>query len=277
MLSRVYESHFLKYKKDCIVSISEHGSEDLRYAKSLLENPGLAVKITNVLGKSIEKGFGLLPENFNAVVNSASKKALEVALDAAMVTMDKTTERTSWNISHKIAVAMSGGVGGFMGLPGLAIELPISTTIMLRSIIDIARSEGEVITDPHTKTACIEVFALGGSSQSDDSSETGYFAIRAVLSRSVAEAAEYIAEKGIVEEGAPIILRLITKVAARFGVQVSEKIAAQAIPIVGAVGGAVINTLFIDHFQDMARGHFIVRRLERIYGSDEVKKEYDRL
>ena len=81
----------------------------------------------------------------------------------------------------------------------------------------------------------------------------------------------------MIEEGAPIILRLITKVAARFGVQVSEKIAAQAIPIVGAVGGAVINTLFIDHFQDMARGHFIVRRLERIYGIEAVKKEYDRL
>ena len=259
------------------MNISGKDSEDLRYAKSLLENPGLAAKITNVLGKSIEKGFGLLPENFNSIVNSASKKALKVALDTAMATMDKKPEQTSWNISHKIAVAMSGSVGGFMGLPGLAIELPISTTIMLRSIIDIARSEGEVITNPNTKTACFEVFALGGSSQSDNSSETGYFVTRAVLSRSVAEAAEYIAKKGMVEEGAPIILRLITKVAARFGVQVSEKIAAQAIPIVGAIGGAVINTLFIDHFQDMARGHFIVRRLERIYGSDEVKKAYDRL
>ena len=259
------------------MTISKKDSEDLRYAKLLLENPGLAAKITNVLGKSIEKGFGLLPENFNSVVNSASKKALKIALDTAMATMDKKRQQTSQNISHKIAVAMSGSVGGFMGLPGLAIELPISTTIMLRSIIDIARSEGEMITDPHTKTACIEVFALGGPSQSDDSSETGYFAIRAVLSRSVAEAAEFIAKRGVIEEGAPIILRLITKVAARFGVQVSEKIAAQAIPIVGAVGGAVINTLFIDHFQDMARGHFIVRRLERTYGSDAVKKKYDRL
>jgi hypothetical protein len=259
------------------LAISKKDSEDLRYAKSLLENPSLAAKITHVLGKSIEKGFGLLPENFNTMVNSASKKALEVAMDAAMTTMNKKRQKKSQDISHKIAVAMSGSVGGFMGLPGLTIELPISTTIMLRSIIDIARSEGEVITDPHTKTACVEVFALGGSSQTDDSSETGYFAIRGLLSRSVVEAAEFIAKSGVIEEGAPVILRLITKVAARFGVQVSEKIAAQAIPIIGAAGGAVINTLFIDHFQDMARGHFIVRRLERIYGSDAVKKEYDRV
>ena len=37
---------------------------------------------------------------------------------------------------------------------------------------------------------------------------------------------------------------------------------------------AVINLLFIDHFQDIARGHFIVRRLERTYGADIVKQAY---
>jgi hypothetical protein len=42
-------------------------------------------------------------------------------------------------------VATTGGVGGLFGLPALAIELPISTTIMLRSIADIARSEDEDI------------------------------------------------------------------------------------------------------------------------------------
>jgi hypothetical protein len=80
-----------------------------------------------------------------------------------------------------------------------------------------------------------------------------------------------------VEKGAPAIVRLITAVASRFSVHVSEKVAAQAIPILGAVGGAVINTMFIDHFQRMARGHFIVRRLERIHGVEEVRRAYDEL
>jgi hypothetical protein len=35
--------------------------------------------------------------------------------------------------------------------------------------------------------------------------------------------------------------------------------------------------LFIDHFQDMARGHFIVRRLEREYGEEEIRKRYEQL
>ena len=58
---------------------------------------------------------------------------------------------------------------------------------------------------------------------------------------------------------------------------VSQKAAAQAIPLIGAAGGALINLAFVDHFQDMARGHFIVRRLERLYGEDIVQAEYDKL
>lgn len=145
---------------------------------------------------------------------------------------------------------------------------------MLRSIADIARSEGETISKIASKIACIEVFALGGPSKSDDASKSGYFAIRAALARSVTKAAEYIAQKGLAEEGAPALVRLIAQIAQRFSIQVSEKAAAQAIPAIGAAGGVLINTLFIDHFQDMARGHFIVRRLERKYGKEIVEATY---
>ena len=77
------------------------------------------------------------------------------------------------------------------------------------------------------------------------------------------------------QHSAPAIVRLFTIVASRFSIVVSEKASAQAVPIVGAIGGAVINTLFIDHFQDMARGHFIVRRLERRHGAEAVQLAYE--
>ena len=247
---------------------------DLAYAKSLLENPGLAAKITSLLGTPIEKGFALLPRNWSQVVSIGTRKALTVAIEAAVLTLDKRAGRASSDFLHKILVAASGAGGGFFGLPALSVELPISTTIMMRSIADIARSEGETISDPHTKMACIEVFALGGPGASDDAAETGYFAVRAALSKAVSDAAEYIARRGIIEEGAPAIVRLIAQIASRFGVQVSEKAAAQAIPVIGAAGGSILNTLFMDHFQDMARGHFIVRRLESRYGREEVRRVY---
>jgi hypothetical protein len=125
--------------------------------------------------------------------------------------------------------------------------------------------------------ACIEVFALGGRSKTNDAAETGYFAVRTALARAVSEAAQYIAERGLAEEGAPAIVRLITQIAGRFSVAVSEKAAAQAVPVIGAAGGAIVNLIFIDHFQDMARGHFVVRRLERFHGADLIRAEYERL
>jgi hypothetical protein len=53
--------------------------------------------------------------------------------------------------------------------------------------------------------------------------------------------------------------------------------AAQAVAVLGALGGAAVNLAFTEHFQDVARAHFTVRRLERIYGADVVRAEYDRL
>jgi hypothetical protein len=257
--------------------LSKEDLDDLKYAKSLLENPSLAARISYLLGIPIEKGFKHLPAKWKDVVRSATEKSLKKALSFAVQTMDDKTRPASSDKTHKILVFATGAGGGSFGLPALAFELPVTTTIMLRSIADIARSEGEQIRALETKLACLEVFALGGPTKSDDGTETGYFFVRAALARAISNAAQYIAEKGLVQEGAPVLVRFIAALAARFGIIVSEKVAAQAIPLIGAAGGALINTIFIDHFQNMARGHFIVLRLERVYGRDLVKQEYDRL
>ncbi len=79
----------------------------------------------------------------------------------------------------------------------------------------------------------------------------------------------------MVEKTAPAVARLVGAIATRFGVVVSEEVAAKAVPVLGAVGGSVVNVIFMDHFQHMARGHFIVRRLEKKYGVEEVKLRYE--
>ena len=98
-----------------------------------------------------------------------------------------------------------------------------------------------------------------------------------MLAKTVTEAARFIAERGVIEQGAPVLIRFITQVASRFGAVVTQKVAAQALPIIGALGGAAVNYAFIEHFQEMAKGHFTVRRLERAYGKDIVRAEYERI
>lgn len=248
----------------------------LQRAVELLEHPGFAARLTNVLGKPIELIGTALPASASRLITTATAKALELALGAALRTMRGRAEAGSPRF-HRALAAATGAAGGAFGLASLPVELPVSTIVMLRSIAEIARSEGEDLRDSEAALACIQVFALGGRPGSSDASESGYYAVRGMLAKSVTQAARFIAERGVVEEGSPILVRFITQVASRFGVVVTQKAAAQAVPVIGALGGAAVNYAFIEHFQDVARGHFIVRRLERVYGKNLVHREYERL
>jgi hypothetical protein len=117
----------------------------LKYARDLLENPGLAAKLTNVIGMPFEKAFNYLPEKWTGVIQSITRKSLKHALDVAIKTIDNNEKKSSSDTLHKFLVATSGGIGGAFGLPALAIELPITTIIIFRSFAGIARSEGEEI------------------------------------------------------------------------------------------------------------------------------------
>ena len=252
--------------------------QQLKAAKNLLENPGIAAKLAAVVGSPLEKGLKMLPKRMQGSVHKATQSALMKALNLAVTSLGKkASDQPSRDKIHKLAAAASGAAGGAFGIAALAWELPISTTLMLRSIADIAAAEGHDPRHLDTKLDCLTVFGLGAESDHDDPSESGYFAARTALAGAVTEAAKHLAKKGVTSGSAPALVRLVTLIGSRFGVVVSEKAAAQAIPILGAAGGALINTIFIGHYQDMARGHFIVRRLEKIHGADPVRIAYKQL
>jgi hypothetical protein len=260
------------------MALSTTELQDLTTAKALLENPGIAARVSSLVGTPVEVIMKKLPSSVHGTIQSATRIAIVKALDVAILTMkDGYEQEPSSDLWHKLAAGTSGAVGGFFGLPALALELPLSTTIILRSIADIARSEGEDLRQPDIRLQCLQVLALGGTSKNDDVAEAGYFAARAALARAVSEAAEHLAKKGLTHQGAPAVVRLISQIAARFSIVVSEKVAAQAVPVVWALGGAAINTLFMNHYQDMGRGHFIVRRLERLHGQEEIRQLYTSL
>jgi hypothetical protein len=256
--------------------MSPEDRAELQQARQLLESPSLAAKATHLLGTPIEKGLAHLPSGWNDRIAAVTQYALTAAMRQAVRTLNDTTATPSprW---HKAVAGVSGAVGGAAGLAGIAVELPFSTVVMCRSIADIARANGEPLHDPASQLACLEVFALGGTSAKDDAADVGYFAVRALLAKAVSEATSHIAAHGLSQRGAPAIVRLIAQIAARFQVQVTQKMAAQAIPVIGAASGAMVNLLFIDHFQDMSRAHFTVRRLERRYGAAAVRSAYDGL
>nr|WP_246413220.1 EcsC family protein [Methylobacterium brachythecii] len=268
----------------------------LRRAVAVLEKPGLASRLSAAAGAPLDMIGRSLPAPVTDVVARSAEGAMRAALRVALATLphkavtptgseiEKVGEETGNRLSrlfqssdskHRAMAALSGAVGGAFGLATLAVELPVSTTLMLRSIAEIAREEGEDLSDPENALACVEVFALGGKSGADTAlSESGYFAVRAALAKTMAEAAKYAAHRSVLDSSAPALIRFASQIAARFGIVVSQKVAAQAVPVLGAVGGAAVNTAFMNHFQAMARAHFTVRRLERRYGAEPVREAY---
>ena len=257
--------------------LTREETEDLSRAVACLEGTSFAQRLTDAIGRPLGMVSRTLPESARRAIAHTSETALRGALKLALRTIDLNASARAGNRAHKLAAAFSGAVGGAFGLAALPVELPISTTILLRSIAEIAREEGEDLSAPNAALACLEVLALGGSQGGQAAFESGYFAVRAALAKSVSDSARFVAEQGLSAQSAPVVARLISQIAARFGVVVSEKLAAQAAPILGAIGGATVNAAFADHFQTLARGHFIVRRLERAHGASLVAFEYQRL
>ena len=260
---------------------------DLELAVALLESPTLTAKMANLIGSPLEFAVRKLPGGVSRRIHGAVEAALFKSAQAALWSMDNTPGKAASTRWHKAAAAATGALGGAFGFTALFLELPVSTTIMMRSVADVARSEGFDLSEMGTRHACLEVFALGGNSGQDDASETGYYITRGFtaevmrhLSAELAGAA--VGGGGVMigltpKEAGKWLAKIVEKVAARFGVVVTEKFAAQAVPVIGAVAGATLNTMFTDYYQDMARGHFIVRRLEKQYGYETVRAAYNQI
>jgi hypothetical protein len=247
----------------------------LRAAVAALERQTFTGRIARLAGRKVSFVSSPLPPQVKEMAQAAAQKAMGTALRVALSSLERAPTGDSTRLHRRLA-AVTGGIGGAFGLASLPLELPLSTTIMLRSIADIARNEGENLREPETGLACLEVFALGGHAE-ENVLEGGYLAVRALLAKSVSDAARHATARSIALDSTPALVRLINQLSSRFGVVVSQKLAAQAAPIIGAVSGAAINLAFTEHFQNLARGHFAMRRLERVYDPVMVRAQYARI
>lgn len=264
----------------------------LKSAVTTLEVPSFTIRIANTIGMPVEWALERLPGASADTIHKAIEAALRKAVSGALRTLDENSSGTARPKTHTAIAAASGAMGGFFGLKGTLVELPLTTTVIMRSVADIARSEGFLITDPLVQGECIQVFALGGRSASDDAADSAYYAARVGLTEIARETSRVLAEAAATQAGrqsaqaaaqgfrftpaqtSAWLAQIIETVAQRFGVKVTEKFALQAAPVLGAVSGATVNTLFISHYQNMARGHFTVRRLEQKYGEDVIHAAY---
>ena len=127
--------------------------QDLVTAAELLESPGFIARVSGLVGTPIEYVLDRLPKGAGDKITKAVHASLTTGINTAVMTLGKRGRGRPRMKGHTAAVGFSGGVGGIFGLAALPIELPITTTIILRSIADIARSEGEDLSTPEAKLA----------------------------------------------------------------------------------------------------------------------------
>jgi hypothetical protein len=264
----------------------------IRDAYAFLEHPSFLVQAASLVGKPAEAFLRKLPAKHQKTIHNASEAALKKALALVIKTLPKnlgdkeyetTYRRTKrLGLKHTVASFGSGTVGGLLGLPALPLELPITTAIMLRSIAAHARKFGFDLNDPQVQLECLYVLSLGSAkSEKDDAMNSAYWTSRAAYAKLLNDSAAYIAGKSSKEvlkllekQSAPVLVRLLARVGAQFEIVISEKLMAQAIPVLGAVGGGAVNALFTDYFSDAARYHFGLKALERDHGTETVKRVY---
>lgn len=284
------------------------GDADLRAlaaAKTTLLRPSLAIRLASMVGTRIDTLLRHIPGGAHDKITDIAEAALRKCLDVAVKTLPSSTSVTSSSSTspppsaprtltrltgrltqatraqsrtlHKLAVIGTGAAGGAFGMIALPAELPVTTTLMFRSICAIAQDKGETLADPAVQMQCLLVLALGGPASDDDDAQWGYFMVRSALAQAVSRASSELAAKGIGAHSSSVLLQLIRQIASRLSVQISEQIAAKSVPALGAVFGAAINAAFIDHFQHIADAHFTVRALERRYGEEAVRAQWDAL
>ncbi|WP_058556157.1 EcsC family protein [Thiohalocapsa sp. ML1] len=253
--------------------LPRHAARELAWSYERLEHPSLAARLSDALASPFEQAMKLLPRRWKQQLDRSVEANMYRTLKIAMGSMDYRAPVPSSDVMHRVLVAGTGAVGGFFGPLTVLAELPVATALMMRSIADIARSEGEdVMGSREARLACVQVFALGGRTKDDDEAEVGYYGMRITLGLHF----ENILNVAAKLDGPqiPAAIQLARAIAARFGVIVSDKLAAQLVPVAGALSAAALNLIFMQHYQDVARGHFVVRRLEREYGAHVIRNAY---
>ena len=112
-----------------------------------LERTSLAIRLSAIIGRQVSAIGSIIPANISEIANKAAEAAIRSVLNFSFRSLAKTPLRDRRGM-HKSLAVLAGAAGGAFGFSGLTVELPFSTTIMLRSIADIARGEGEF---PHFK------------------------------------------------------------------------------------------------------------------------------
>jgi hypothetical protein len=225
-----------------------------RLAKRMRDAQGAGMQLLTMIGTRAESLLDMLPDAAKGGLEKTTALALEQAFKAASLSRGRVADTSDW-LTRAVTVG-TGAAGGFGGLPSALAELPLTTTVILRAIQGIADEHGLDPSKPEIKAACLKVFAAAGPLDDDDGADLSFITMRLTLTGGTVQG-------------------LIAKVAPRLAVPLGQKVAAQAVPFVGAIAGAATNYIYTSYYQEMARVQFGLMRLAEQEGEPIERLVHD--
>jgi len=198
------------------------------------------IQVLNLIGGQAESLLDRLPMQVRMRLGDGTENALKIAMEAAHRSRDVVGESPGW-MTRAVTTAM-GAAGGFGGLPSAMAELPVTTTVLLRAIQDVAIENGFSAQEQGIRYDCLQVFAAAGPLDHDDGADLAFLSTRVAVTGASVHA-------------------VIARVAPRLATVLGQKLAAQTVPILGAAAGAATNYAYTSYYQKMAQVHFGLRRL----------------
>jgi hypothetical protein len=210
---------------------------------------GPVMSLVNRLGGTLERQMALVPQTLRSQLERGVAAALTMAYAAAgpgmRVTQAMGPRGGTW------AAMASGAMGGAGGVPTALAELPVAITLLFGAIREAARAEGFDPEDPAVRAECIRVFGAGSPLAADDGVNTSFLSARLTLT-------------------GPALQKMIATVAPKLAVAMGQKLAAQAVPVLGAVSGAALNAAFLSYYREIAHVRFGLLRLTVLHGAEPV-------
>ncbi|RYH01116.1 protein EcsC [Salipiger sp. IMCC34102] len=216
---------------------------------------GVLMRAINFVGGQVDDTLKLLPKGARGQIDSAARHALQRSFDVAARSREGFAgQAVRTDAAHKALATLSGALGGVGGLPTALAELPVATTMIFRAVQGVAESYGEDPLSPETRLACLGVFGAGDVA-GDMGVDTAFIGARLGLT-------------GAAVHG------LIARVAPKFAAVLTQKLATQALPLIGAAAGAGTNYAFTQYYVEMAHVHFGLRKLARQHGEEKVLDQF---
>jgi hypothetical protein len=215
-----------------------------RYQRA--ESGGMA--LLNRLGGRLEDQLAALPAPMLRQIETLTRRFLIGAYGAATVAPGLGRIGARGQIALASAAGAAGGAGG---IATAIAELPVTLTLILGAVQDVAAKAGFDPRAEPTRRECLRVFGAGGPLSRDDGVDTAFIAARLTLT-------------------GPAIGSVLAAVVPRLATSMGQKLLAQSVPVIGAVAGAGLNAAYLHYYREMAAVRFGLIALAASHDPDRV-------